>query len=385
VGEDVEVTVSLTNHGEWTVSDLRLVDGVPSRLGVGDGSPRIGTALEPGESESFTYTVAARRGTHTFDEVVVICRSLAGDVEHHETVSIETPIDCSVTVEDVATGSQTLPYSGPIETDTAGHGVTFFSVREYQSTDSMSRIDWKRFARTNELRTVEYKATRTAAFAVVVDTRIDFAPTSRSPSATQYVKYASERIGSALIADNEQVGAALFDDGAYLSPGSDRTQLLRLRTLVLQGRHPDRMQADHGMIDGFDGQRFFEGALESRSDTVADGGRQDASAGATDGIQPDRDVRRLDRRLLDGAQVLFCTALLDQRAANAAKRFSAYGRDVTVISPDVTTGSSPGNTVERITRADRVRSLRGSVRVVDWEPTQPLAEALARAQQRWSQ
>jgi|GEM_PF-5717335 len=148
-----------------------------------------------------------------------------------------------------------------------------------------------------------------------------------------------------------------------------------------------------GQFVGEDGVEFLvvEGVEQPLADgdrrrpDRADGGRQDASVGASDRTRPDRDVRRLDRRLLDGAQVLFCTPLLDQRAANVARRFSAYGRDVTVISPDVTTGSSPGNTVERITRADRVRSLRGSVRVVDWEPTQPLAEVLTRAQQRWSQ
>lgn len=117
---------------------------------------------------------------------------------------------------------------------------------------------------------------------------------------------------------------------------------------------------------------------------MADGGRQSDLTADGSGTHHDRAVRKLDRQFPDGAQVIFCTPLLDQRAANAAKRFAAYGRDVTVVSPDVTTGSTPGNTVERITRADRLRSLRSTVHVVDWEPTQPLPKALARAQQRWS-
>ncbi len=44
------------------------------------------------------------------------------------------------------------------------------------------------------------------------------------------------------------------------------------------------------------------------------------------------------------------TPLLDDRAADAAKRLAAYGHAVTVVSPDMTGGDSPGRTVERIDR-----------------------------------
>lgn len=381
-GDDVEVAVTVSNHGERALPDVRIVDGVPDRLGVVDGSPRFGTALGPGEDRQLTYTISARRGSHTFDETILVCRSLAGDTEFRETVDVGTVIDCSATVEDVPTGTETLPYAGRIETDSAGEGVTFHSVREFQSTDSMSRVDWKRFARTNELTTIEYEATRTASFVVLVDTRVNFAPTDRAPTATEYVRYAAERIGTALLDDNQQVGAALFDAGTYLRPGSSQTQLLRFRTLVLQGRHPDQTNADAGLIDGFDSDRFFSGALDR--DAVADGGRRAGLTTDGSGTHRDRDVRKLDRRFPDGAQIVFCTPMMDQRAANAARRLAAYGREVTVVSPDVTSTETPGNTVERITRTDRVRSLRGTVHVVDWEPTQPLPKALARAKQRWS-
>lgn len=340
--------------------------------------------LEPGESVSFDYSLVARRGTHQFGETTVECRSLAGDVAYRTAVTVQTEINCTVRVADVVTGTQTLPYPGRIETDSPGQGVSFHSVREYQSADSQSWIDWKRYARTRELATVEYSAQRTATYVVVADTRSEFAPSERSPTANQYVKYAAERIGTALLEDNQQVGAALFDEGTSLSPGSTETQLLGLRTLILQGRHPDRSDTDRSLIDGFDGRRFFDGALGGSSEAVADGGGFESTERASE-TSHDRDVRDLDSRLPDRAQLLFCTPLLDQRAANAAERLAAYGRDVTVVSPDVTDGDTPGTTVERITRADRIRSLRHTVRVIDWDPDEPLSETLTRAQGRWSE
>lgn len=383
-GQTIDVTVTIENHGERASPDVRVVDGVPAGLSVTDGSPRVGTALEPGESTSFTYSLGARRGTHQFQPTSVACRSLAGDAASRRTVAMATEIDCTVSVTDVVTGTQTLPYPGRIETDAPGQGVSFHSVREYQSTDSQSRIDWKRFARTRELTTVEYSAQRTATYVVVADTRIDFAPSERSPTATQYVKYAAERIGTAMLTDNQQVGAALFDEGTYLAPGSTQTQLLGLRTLILQGRHPDRTETDHSLIDGFDGRQFFDDASGGDPEPVADGGYGGSERETSSGTSRDRDVRDLDSRLPDRAQVLFCTPLLDQRAANAARRLAAYGRDVTVVSPDVTDGDSPGTTIEWITRADRVRALRHTVDVVDWDPSEPLSETLTRAEGRWS-
>ncbi|WP_372480596.1 DUF58 domain-containing protein [Halomicrobium sp. HM KBTZ05] len=383
-GQSVDVTVTVTNHDERAAPDVRIVDGVPERLAVTDGSPRVGTAVEPGESVSFTYSVRARRGTHQFQPTTVECRSLAGDAADRQTVPIETEIDCTVDVRDIVTGTQTLPYPGRIETDSPGRGVSFHSVRSYHSTDSLSRIDWKRFARTRELATVEYSAQRAAAYVVVADTRVDFAASEHSPTATQYVSYAAERIGTALLEDSHQVGGALFDRGTVLSPGSTRTQLLELRTLILEGRHPDHTETDGSVLEGFDGRRFFDGALDSETPAVVDGGFERGGRTRPGSIGRDRDVRDLDRRLPDRAQILFCTPLLDQRASRAARRLAAYGRDVTVVSPDVTGGDSPGTLVERITRADRVQSLRRSVGVVDWDPDQSLSVALRRAQERWS-
>ncbi|WP_226012817.1 DUF58 domain-containing protein [Halomicrobium salinisoli] len=372
-GERVEVTVAVTNDGAAPLHDVRLVDGVPSRLAVVEGSPRFGTALEPGERATFSYAVRARRGDHAFGETTVVCRSLSGDEEVRETVRADSELSCRVTVDEVSPGTQTLPYPGRNEADDPGEGVSFYGVREYESTDSMRRVDWKRFARTGELTAVQYEARRSAAVVVLVDARLEFARTDRSPTATQFAKYAAERVGTALLDGDDRVGAALYDDGAYLAPGTGRTQALRLRRLLIHEAHPDAAPSDGAATAaGFDGRVFLYGA-SGDGPSIGRGARR----GPTD-------VPELHQRLPDRAQVLFCSPLLDDEAADVAAALSARDRDVTVVSPDLTSDETPGNAVERIERRERIDRVRRIGRVVDWDVDAPLPRAIERATERWS-
>lgn len=369
-GEPVDVTVTVRNHGATALPDVRVVDGVPRRLRVIDGAPRIGTALEPDDEASFSYTLRARRGDHQFRETTVVSRNLTADGEHRNAVRVESELSCSLGIEAIEFPTPTVPFPGRVETATPGEGVSFYGIREYRPTDPLNRVDWNRVAKSDEMATVEFESTWAANVVLLVDERMEYAAGPREPTASQLSKYAAERIGSALLAEHDRVGAALFDGGVYLAPRSDRTQQLRLRRLLLYERAPERAPDDDrgAMLDGFDGRAFFEHDPRSTR-AVADGGTA---------------VQTLERRFPDGAQVVFCTPLLDNRASDAANRLTAYGRDVTVVSPDVTTGSTPGQTVERIVRTDRIDGLRGSVRLVDWSPDEPLSTALARETRRWS-
>ena len=81
VGDEVPVTVTVTNEGEETLTDLRLVDGIPDGLAVADGAPRGATALRPGSTVELTYEVTATRGAHAFDPLVAITRDVTGATE----------------------------------------------------------------------------------------------------------------------------------------------------------------------------------------------------------------------------------------------------------------------------------------------------------------
>jgi uncharacterized repeat protein (TIGR01451 family) len=372
-GSEVTVTLTLTNDGDATLPDVRVLDGVPERLEVVEGSPRFGTHLEAGASESVTYTVEARRGDHAFTDVAVVCRNLTGTVEFAEQVTVETTVSCSAGVETVSLSGQTLSQSGRVPTDAGGNGLAFYAIREHQSADPMSRVDWNRLAKTNELATVEFKETRAATVVTLVDSRHRVAGEANAPTAVQFCAYAAQRVGSALLDMDNRVGAAVYDSCETLQPSANRAQAQRLEGFlgeVVSGSATGSAGTRDTWL--FDTSRDWR--MQSSTETaerygIADGG--DA-------------VATLDRSIPSESQVVFCTPLLDDRAAEAAKRFAAYGHAVTVVSPDMTTRDSPGSTVERIDRAARLEDLRGRVRVVDWTPAEPLAKALIRATERWA-
>jgi len=69
----------------------------------------------------------------------------------------------------------------------AARGVEFYATREYRRGDPLSRVDWKRTARTGDLTTVDFRVERTVRVALVFDTRrsAHLAPSPHEPSAVE--------------------------------------------------------------------------------------------------------------------------------------------------------------------------------------------------------
>jgi hypothetical protein len=76
--------------------------------------------------------------------------------------------------------------------------------------------------------------------------------------------------------------------------------------------------------------------------------------------------------------LLLFTPALDRFPVEATRTVLAYGHRVTVVSPDVTTGTSTGGrlrAVERDLALDELRAAGGTV--VDWDRDRPLALAIS--------
>ena len=355
-GEAVEVTVTVENVGDSLVPDLRLVDGVPEGLSVVGGSPRHATALRPGKVASFGYEVEAARGHHTFGPATVLARGFSGSVEREVAVHAETrtTLDCTpqlVVGDPLPLRTQTTPFTGRVATDSGGPGTEFHSVREYRPGDPLSRIDWRRAARTGEYATLQFRPERAATVVLVVDTREEayLAPDEDAPSAVERSVDAAGAAFTSLLATGDRVGLATYGPAEFwLPPGAGEDHRASARDAL--GTH-----------------RAF-------SPTPSD-----------DPFFPGIRLRRLRRRLPDDAQVVVFTPLADDYVVSVARRLDAYGHLVTVVSPDPTAGRTAGQRLARVERSLRCSQLRSAgVRVVDWPPEQPLASAVERARRRWS-
>lgn len=348
-GEGVEVTVRVVNEG-GTLPDLRLIDGVPPALEVTEGSPRLATALRPGRSATYRYTVEARRGDHRFEPATVITRDASGAIEDETTVSTETSLTCvpalAPTRLDVPLRAQTTQYTGPVPTDVGGSGVEFYATREYRPGDAMARVDWNRVARTGELSTVEYRVERSATVVLVVDARHDAYVGGEDHAVERSVEAARELASSLLDAGHRVGVAAIGADDCWLGPNTGAAHTAAIERLL--ATHP---------------------ALPP---TPPDGA-----------IIVARRVRDLQRRLPGSAQLFLLSPLADDYIATLVARLEAGGNAATVISPDLTADDTPGRRLARVERRARIDRLRGAhVPVLDWDPERPLAAAVSQLEAR---
>ncbi|AQL44621.1 hypothetical protein BV210_17780 (plasmid) [Halorientalis sp. IM1011] len=353
-GEEVPVTVTLRNTGNSTLTDVRVIDGVPPMLSVADGTPRHTAVLQPGAETTFSYSVTARQGTHRFDPATVFVRDVAGAHEVERQVATDTNIECGAAVPEIPLRDRTGQRVGDLVTDEGGTGIEFYRTRNYRKGDSLSRIDWKRFARTGDLTTVEYREERTASVVLCLDAR-EIAHRSSGPDQPHAVSYglgAVEQLFGTLLETPHHVGvAALGPDFCWLSPGSGTEHAARARNLFasnpsLSARPPDEETSEADL---------------------------------------DRQVSELRKRLDTETQVVVVSPLPDDDIVQACLQLESTGNPVTLLSPDVTTTETTGTRLALFERRSRIATLRErDVPAVDWEPTQPLGTALVEAQERWS-
>lgn len=359
-GDEVDVTVTITNESGRFVPDLRFIDGVPPGLAVTQGSSRLGTALRPQESVTLEYTVLVQRGTHEFDPALAIVRDLSRSREREYLVESESELVCEPVLRPVGTSvplrSTAASFSGRLMTSDGGSGTTFHSVREYRPNDPLSRIDWNRHAKTGELATLEFHEERAARVVVLVDARkMSFlAPEPDATHAVDRSVGAAGRIAASLLAEGDTVGlaalgpvsrtgdAAADADPCWLAPASGRDHEVRLQDLL--ATHPQ-----------FDATR-----PESESRWLPQ-------------------LRTLRRRLSAETQIIFLSPLCDTGSVTIARQLESRGHPVTVVSPDPTSEETTSQQLAAVARRVRRFDLqRIGIPVIDWPADESIDEVFAR-------
>ncbi|SFF77979.1 conserved repeat domain-containing protein [Halopelagius inordinatus] len=350
-GDDVTVTVRVRNVGDSTLSDLRIVDGVPPMLTVSNGTPRHAAFLRPGSTTEFEYDVEAAHGRHQFDPATVVARDITGSTEVETSVSADAAIECAAAVPEVPLREQTTLGSGRVLTPDGGSGIEFHKTREYNTGDPMSRIDWKRRAKTGELTTIEFREERPASVLLCLDARACAyrAASEDEPNAVACSREAISQLLTAVGNGRDAVGlAAVGRELCWHRPGRGTDHLADARQLLASHRTfstvPPAVDADWSPSGQFD---------------------------------------ELRRRLGDQTQVFLFSPLTDEEVASFALELENSRTAVTVVCPDVTTAETPGSRFAAVEREERVRRLRGGgVTVVPWSPSEPLGPELLRAKER---
>ncbi|WP_276301174.1 DUF58 domain-containing protein [Halorussus lipolyticus] len=409
-GSEIEVTLTVRNPGESALTDVRIVDGVPDELSVVSGSPRSALALRPDEEATVTYSVVAKRGEYDFGDPAVRVRTASATDSATLAVepSGETTLDCARSVSDPPFGEASPRRVGTHTTDSGGEGVEFHSTREYRPGDPISRIDWRRFAKTGDLTTVEFREERAVRVVVVIDARpvVRTTPSAGYPNGAELCAYAGRQLYDALTAGNVATGVTavgLADEDApgglpadgllWAAADGDSSARLVFEAVGSAGdRDAPRQVPGDGTGPAHEaevGSDAGDGTPdEAPIGTVADGGERTGSSGASseaDGAE-DPTVRRLLARLPADSQVVVVSPVLDDWPLSLARSVTARGHDLAVLSPDVTgaesatTAESAGRTIAGTRREVRLWDLRTTgAKTVDWSVSDPLEIALERS------
>ncbi|KAA9405429.1 DUF58 domain-containing protein [Haloarcula sp. KBTZ06] len=384
-GEPVEVELTVTNTGSSSLTDVRVIDGVPEELAVVEGSPRLCTSLRPNESATLSYAVMAKRGTYTFDAAAVRVRTLSASDE----VTVDLPVagdgtlTCSNTVSEVPMADATLPRAGTLPTDSGGSGLEFHSTRSYQPGDPVNRIDWRRYAKTDELTTIDYREEQAVRTVLVVDARppARVTPEPGFPTGAELSAYAAERLFDALsrtsvVASVCAVGLAPEDVPGGLGPDG-------LAWVDASGGHA----AAHA-------RQIFDSvgraaARQSDTDAAGDAGasedespqqphRGDAQVTTADGgTIEDPGLLAVLARLPPTAQVVVFSPAADDWPVSLVSSLAVRDYPTTLVSPSLARGDSLGAAVAGTERTARLqRAELSGATVIDWDLDSPIDVAL---------
>lgn len=368
-GEQVEVTVTVTNRGTHTIPKLHIIDGVPPELGVARSTPRRATALRPSESTTVTYTLIAQRGTHEFVETYLNSQSFSGTEEREQAISATgvSRLACHATVSEPLDRDVTHQYAGQVETEEGGPGLEFYATREHQHSDPVSRIDWNRYAKEKELTTITYRERRGAPVIILVDLRSDINVARREvdPPASELDLYAAHQLLKPLLTYGSKVGLAFFTGSRieWLPPNRGTNHETRIEIAIREARD----------------QTWSENTTTLRMDETHASEEQVSATARTDGSDPLRSIfMQLHSRLEATTNILVVSPLLDSFPERAAEYFHAFGHDVAILSPNVVSEMTPGGRVAALDRRVASTQLRRTgTPVISWHPDDPLGEAIA--------
>ncbi len=317
------------------------------------------------------YTVRAKRGTHAFADADARVRPLAASevVTTEVAVAGDTSLTCANAVESGPLTDATLPFAGTHSTDSGGSGLAFHSTRQYQYGDPAGRIDWRRYAKTTDLTTVDYREQRAVRTVLLVDARppARATPDPAFPTGAELSAYAAQRLLGTL----SQAGAVTSVAAVGLTDAD-----------VPGGVDPDGLVwvDDSGRHAGDRAARVVDGVGRAATRRPGDSDDGPVASKRTEADGGRNAIRAVLARLPATAQVVVVSPATDEWAHSLLTELTRRDYPTTLVSPDVTRRDSLGASVLALERAQGLRRIEHlGTAVVDWDLDRPLDAALRTA------
>lgn len=345
-GTPLTVKLSVKNQGP-AIGELAIQDIVPKGMRQLDGKSTLVAFLEPQGELTLEYNTTAERGEYSGYQALIQARDTFGLFESQEVYTTTHRLIAQPRFPQLdrikIRPPQTRGFAGPIAARQGGSGISFWSIREYQSGDPQRQINWRLSARSDrELYTNIFEQERVADVGLILDARDRANVKTTAGSLFEHALRAAAALAENFLDDGNRVSLLVYGfDMRRVFPGYGKVQRNRILTALAKAQT---------------GTNF---ALES--------------------------LDRLPTRFFPPkSQIVMVSPLLPEDVG-VISRIRAHGYAVLVVSPDPVTfeasnASDSSSVALRLATAERVMMLRqvhrSGVPTVNWNVNQPLARVI---------
>ncbi len=233
-GENVDITLGVTNKSYHAIESFQLDDRLPFELKLKAGVNRLMLSLRSGESAEFKYTLASpKRGIYTVGPTSFKFTDRLGLRGVSTRLSNVDEFVVVPRVEDLGTidlkGRRVRPWPGLVPSRRMGIGSEFFETAPYKPGDDLRRINWKASARSRQLVTNEFEGEQVVDVLVVLDCSEDVLSDIFDYDVLEFQVEFAASLCSQLIMQGNRVGLSVYGAArTWVDPAFGKRQLLRL-------------------------------------------------------------------------------------------------------------------------------------------------------------
>ena len=353
--ETIEVALAMGSRDK-SYPMILAHDEIPSGMTCVSGDNYYQGPIDAGEPRQLIrYALEGVRGVYGFSAIHALVWSPFG-LAVTET-AIEAPVElrllpCYEKLGPVRIRPRrTRAFTGPIRSNLPGSGVNFYGCRTFTQGDDIRRINWRAYARTNELVICDYEQERITDVNLILDARVRAHAFVGAHHTFEFATRATASLASNFCTQGNNVGLLVYGDILnWVFPGVGRSQVDRILDVLSKAHLSNKIA--------------FE------------------------------DLRQIPARLFPPySQLVLVSCNLDDDDIETLALLKNKGYSILFVSintlPLERAELPPTNEREMAVRIASLRRTlylgslaRYGVRVVDWDPSIPLGQAVERANYR---
>jgi len=248
-GQHIHVTLTAKNRGRSAVW-LGLSEKLPSKISLMDGETSLLALLAPAEQTSISYVLQAPRGSYSISRVEMVTCGTFIPILYREHFLAKTLFRVFPRIEPLEEllirPRNTRIYAGNVKAGIGGVGLDFFGCRDYVAGDDIRRINWRAYAKREELVINEFEQERVADVSIILDARKRANTSLNSQEVFDCAVRAAASISSHLLTQGNNVGLLIY--GGYINwtyPGYGKLQQQKILDALSCARIADKPVFEH--------------------------------------------------------------------------------------------------------------------------------------------